>query len=62
MHKGKEKKEKEEKITFSLLAFSTVRRNNEALWIYVTLEYLRDFIYKSYPSLCCVYLGPAPIS
>ena len=32
------------------------------LSVYFILEQLRVFIYKSFVSLCCVYLGAAPVA
>ena len=58
----KDKKEKRTKSTFSRLILLTVRRNNGTLGVHFTLEKLRVFIYKSFASLYCVYLGAAPIA
>ena len=48
-------------MKFSCLIFLTVRRVNGTLGIYFTIEFIRAFVYKSYASLGCDYLGAAPI-
>ena len=55
----KERKKNKFKISCSL--FLTVRRINETLGVYFTLQYLRIFIYKSFASFWCVYVEAAPI-
>ena len=58
----REKKKEEEQNQNFHFRFSTVRRINGTLGVYFTLESLRVFIYKSFASLSCVYLGAALIS
>ena len=57
----KEEKEQEQNRNFHFQYSTTVRRINESLGLSFTLEWLRVLMYKSFASLCCVYLGAAPI-
>ena len=57
----KENKKEMNKIEIFTFDFSTMRRINETLGIYLALKQLMVFICKSFASLCCVYLGAAPI-
>ena len=38
-----------------------MRRVNGTLGVYFTIKKLRVFVYKHFASLCCGYLGAAPI-
>ena len=51
----------EQNQNFPIAFFSTVRRVNGTLRVYFTLEQLKLFIYNSFASLYCGYLGAAPI-
>ena len=71
MHEGKEKGKKERKkeevkkeknkLEIFTLIFLIVRRINETLGLCFTSVYLRVLIYRSFASLCYVYLGAALI-
>ena len=58
-------REKKERKKMMMMMKKNQRRKrrqiNGTLGIYFTLEYLRVFIYRSFTSLCCGYLGTAPI-
>ena len=63
MRKKKNKRknyERHNKMIFSHLILSTVRRINETLGVDFIVKFLRVFIYKCFESLCYVYLGAAP--
>ena len=61
MMKKKEEGGRRTKSKYSSLIFSTVKRINGTLGVYLTLEYLRVLIYKRFVSLCCVFLKAASI-
>ena len=63
MCEGKEEEEEveEQNRNFHVRFFSTVKRINGTLGVYFTFEKLKVFIYKSFVSLRCVYLGVAPV-
>ena len=61
MKEKKERRKRRAQSKFSCLILSTVRRINETLEKYFTLEQLKVFIYNHFASLGCVYLGVAPI-
>ena len=59
--KKERKRRKQRKIEIFTFNFQTVRRINGTLGVYYTLEQLRVFINRCFASLCCVFLGAAPI-
>ena len=56
-----EKEKRKNKIQIFITIFSNVKRINGTLGVRYTLQQLRVFIYKIFASLCCGYLGVAPI-
>ena len=56
----KEEKKEQQQNQISVQDFLTVRRIIGTLGVYFSLQLLRIFVHKSFASLCCGYLGPAP--
>ena len=63
MHEGKERKKERRrtKLKLSRSIFSTVIRISGNVGVYFTIRVAKGLIYSRFASLCCVYLGAAPI-